>query len=142
MNLPPKLLGLVTEEGQKCVSPIIMIFTTYKFSTNNKFSDFFSFHLLYACMLSHFSCVWLSATLWTVALQAPLFVGFSRQEYWSRLLYLPSGDLPNPGTEPNSFTSPALASGFFTTNTTWVLSWWDWLYTHSHIHMLNGFHLL
>ena len=50
------------------LSPIILIFTTYKFSTNNKFSDFLSFHLLYACMLSHFSCVWLSATLWTVAL--------------------------------------------------------------------------
>ena len=62
------------------LSPIILIFTTYKFSTRNKFSDFLSFHLLYVCMLSHFSCVWLSATLWTVALQASLFVGFSRQE--------------------------------------------------------------
>ena len=38
------------------------------------------------CMLSHFSCVWLFATLWTVARQAPLAVELSRQEYWSWLL--------------------------------------------------------
>ena len=42
--------------------------------------------------------------LWTVALQAPLSVGFSRQEYWSGLLCPPSGDLPNPGIEPRSPT--------------------------------------
>ena len=50
-----------------------------------------------ACMLSHFSCVWFFATLWTVACQAPLSVGFSRQKYRSGLLYPPPGDLPNPG---------------------------------------------
>ena len=38
---------------------------------------------VHACMLSHFSCVWLCATLWTAARQAPLSTGFSRQEYWS-----------------------------------------------------------
>jgi len=41
-------------------------------------------------------------TLWTVALQAPLFMGFSRQEYWSGLTFPPPGDLPNPGIEPVS----------------------------------------
>ena len=51
------------------------------------------------------------ATLWTVALQAPLSMGFSRQEYWSALPLLPPGDLPDPGIEP---TSPALVGGFFT----------------------------
>ena len=51
-------------------------------------------------MLSHFSCVWLCATPWTVARQAPLSMGFSRQEYWSRLLCPPSGDLPDPGSNP------------------------------------------
>ena len=45
--------------------------------------------------------------------------GFSRQEYWSGLPCPPSGDLPNPGTEPVSPLSPELASGFFTTCTTW-----------------------
>ena len=47
-----------------------------------------------------------SATTWTVACQAPLSVGFSRQEYWSGLPFPPLGDLPDPGIEP---TSPALA---------------------------------
>ena len=66
--------------------------------------------------LSH---VQLRVTAWTVALQAPLSMGFSRQEYWSGLLCPPPGDLPNPGIEPPSLLSPALAGGFFTTSTTW-----------------------
>ena len=49
---------------------------------------------------------------WTVAHQAPLSMGFSRQEYLSELPFPSPGDLPNPGTE---LTSPALACGFFTT---------------------------
>ena len=53
-------------------------------------------------MLNHFSCVQLFATLWTVAHQAPLFMGFSRQEYWSGLPFPPLGYLPNPGIEPMS----------------------------------------
>ena len=53
------------------------------------------------------------------ACQAPLSMGFSRQEYWSGLLCPPPGDLPNSGIEPLSLTSPALPSGFFTTCTTW-----------------------
>ena len=58
----------------------------------------------------------LFATQWTVAPQAPLSMGFSRQEYWSRLPFPPPGDRPNPGIEPSrSLTSPALAGGFFTT---------------------------
>ena len=60
------------------------------------------------------SCVRLSVTLWTVACQAPLSVGFSRQEYWSGLPFPPSGDLPDPGIKPASLVSPALAGGFFT----------------------------
>ncbi|CAI9164456.1 unnamed protein product [Rangifer tarandus platyrhynchus] len=46
-------------------------------------------------------------------------MGFSRQEYWSGLPFPPPGDLPDPGIKPGSLTSPALAGGFFTTNTTW-----------------------
>ena len=54
----------------------------------------------------------LFATPWTVAYQAPLSMGFSRQEYWSGLPFPSSGDLPNPGIEQGS---PALAGRFFTT---------------------------
>ena len=61
-------------------------------------------------MLGHFSHVWLLATPWTVACQAPLSMGFSRQEYWSGLPFLSPDDLPDPRIEP---ASPALAGGFF-----------------------------
>ena len=65
-------------------------------------------------VLSGFSHVWLLPTLCTIAHQAPLFMRFCRQEYWSGLPYHP-GDLPNPGIKPTSLTSPALAGGFLTT---------------------------
>ena len=51
----------------------------------------------------------------TVAHQAPLSMGFSRQEYWSRLPFPPPGDLLDPGIEPTSFVFPAWAGAFFTT---------------------------
>ena len=50
--------------------------------------------------------------------QAPLSMGFSRQEYWSGLSCPLPGDLPDPGIEPGSLKSPALAGGFFTTSVT------------------------
>ena len=55
------------------------------------------------CMLNWFSDVWLFGTR-----QAPLSVGFSKQENWSGLVYPPPGDLPDPGIEPESLASPAL----------------------------------
>ena len=64
-----------------------------------------------ACVLSHFSHVQLFSTHWTVACQAPLSTGFSRQEYWWGLPCPPPGDLPSSGIEP---TSLVLAGGFFT----------------------------
>ena len=70
------------------------------------------------CVLSHFSFVRLCVALWTVAHQAPLSKGFSRQESWSGLPFPSPGDLPDPGVEPMSLMSLALAGGFFTTNTT------------------------
>ena len=57
----------------------------------------------------------LFVTPWTVARQAPLSIGFSKQEYWSELPFPPPGDLPNPGIDPESPVSSALAGGFFTT---------------------------
>ena len=76
-----------------------------------------------ACMQSCFSLVWLFATLWTIACQASLSMGFCRQDYWSGLPCPPPGDLPDPGIEPTSLTSPALARGFFTASTTWQAHW-------------------
>ena len=70
-------------------------------------------------MPSRFSCDQLFVTLWTVTHQAPLLMGFSRQAYWSGLPFPSLGDLPNPGIEPVSLMSPALAGGFFTTSATW-----------------------
>ena len=72
---------------------------------------------VHVCVCVHaraqsFSCAQLFATPWTVAHQAPLSMGFSRQEYWSGLPFPPPGDLPHPGIEP---ASPVLADGFFTT---------------------------
>ena len=65
------------------------------------------------CVLSHFSRVQLFETTWTVARQAPLSMGFSRQEYWSGL------SCPPPGIKPTSLTLPTLAGCFFTTSAAW-----------------------
>ena len=66
-----------------------------------------------ACALSRFSCVQLFVTLWTVAHQAPLPMGFSRQEYWRGLTCFLPGDLLHPGIQPASLSSLVLAGGFF-----------------------------
>ena len=82
-------------------------------------------------MLSLFSHVQLFVTLWIVACQAPLSMGFSRQEYWSGLPCPLPGDLPYPGIEPASLMSPALAGGLFTTSATWET--WTQKYPHSNL---------
>ena len=65
-----------------------------------------------ACMLSR---VRLFANLWAVAHQAPLSMGFPRQEYWNGLPFSSPGDLPDPGIELTSPESPACAGRLFTT---------------------------
>ena len=72
--------------------------------SNSMFSD------RCACMLGR-----LYATPWTVAWQTSLPMGFSRQEYWTGLPFLSPGDLPDPGIEHTSLTSPALVGRFFPT---------------------------
>ena len=62
-----------------------------------------------------FSCIRFFAPPWTVAHQAPLSMKFSQQEYWSGLTFPSPGDIPDPGIEPTSLMSPALAGRFFTT---------------------------
>ena len=59
------------------------------------------------------------AILWPVVRQASLCMGFSRKEYWSGLPCPPPGNVPHPGTEPESLMFPVLAGGFFTTSATW-----------------------
>ena len=65
-----------------------------------------------ACVLS---CIQLFAIPWIVAHQAPLYMEFSRQEYWSGLPFPTPGDLPDPRIEPVYLVSPAMAGRFFTT---------------------------
>ena len=65
------------------------------------------------------SRVWLSVAPWNVARQAPLSIGFPRQEYWNGLPFAPPRDLPNPGIKLTSPAAPALAGGFFYHWVTW-----------------------
>ena len=68
--------------------------------------------LCYICVCAQlFSCVRLFLTPWTVALQAPLPMGFTKQEYWSGLPFPPPQDLPGPGIEPVSPVCQALQAG-------------------------------
>ena len=65
------------------------------------------------CMCAQ-SCLTLGNP-WTVAIQTPLSIGFSRQKYWNGLPFPSRGYLPDPGIKPTSLASPALAGRFFTT---------------------------
>ena len=67
---------------------------------------------LHWCVLSHFSNVRLFVTLWTIAHQAPVSMGFSRQEYWSGLPCSPPGDLPNREIRPESPPTPELQADY------------------------------
>ena len=74
-----------------------------------------------ACVLSRFSRILFFATLWTVALQALLSMGFPRQAYWSGLPFPSPGDLPDPRIE--RLMSPASAGRFFTSSIIWEALW-------------------
>ena len=84
---------------------------------------------MHCCYLVAKLCLTLFVIPRTAAHQAPLSVGFPRQEYWSGLPFPSPGDLPDPGMEHTSLASPALAGGFFTTEAPgkplhWVI--WSW----------------
>ena len=68
-------------------------------------------HNIVKQLVKSLSCIWLFATPWTVAHQAPLSMGFSRQEYWSGLPFPSPGDLPDPGIKPRP---PALQADALT----------------------------
>ena len=93
-------VGIVEESGLLLPSP----FSFPRHSSRNGFNANISSEGMVMVVLVAKSCLTL-ATLWTVAYQAPLSMGFSRQEYWSGLPFPSLGDLPDPGIEPGS---PAL----------------------------------
>ena len=72
--------------------------------------------------------VWFFAIPWTIALQAPLAMELSKQEYWSGLPFPSPRTSSNPGIEPTSLASPALAGGFFTTVPTGKSLWIDFFF--------------
>ena len=82
----------------------------------------------WACVLSHFSCVRLFSTPWTTGQQAPLSMGFSRQEYWSGLPFPSPGDLPNPEIKPMSLyisciSRPEKAMAPHSSTLAWRIPW-------------------
>ena len=79
-----------------------------------RFILIFTFILFFSICVYSVTQSCLNATPWTVAHQAPLSMGFSRQEYWSGLPFPPQGELPNSEIESVSLASPALAGEFFT----------------------------
>ena len=103
----PFLIPPYTHLLWKVPDPKCLTHKRRKWKGKRKTEEIFRRH---ACVLSCFSCVWFFATPQTVARQAPLSMGFSRQEYWSGLPCPPPGDLPDPGIK---LTSLATASGFF-----------------------------
>ena len=90
-----------------------------------------------SCVLRCFSCAQLFATLWIMAHQVPLSMGFPGQKDWSELPCPPPGDLPDPGIQPVSLMSPALAGGFFITSTIQEAQ-----HTHTHTHTHTHIHII
>ena len=106
------------EDSNVCLSPsgFRAIFFNIKFIyLQYILIDLFNVVRIVVYSLSH---VQLFATPWTVVHQAHLSMGFSRQESWNGLPFPSPRDLPDPGMEPRSLTSPAMEGGFFTMSTT------------------------
>ena len=98
---------------------------------------------VYVCCAWSLSCVRLFATPPTVAQQAPLFMGFSRQRYWSVLPFPLPGDLPDLGIEAAPLVFPALGGGFFTASATWeaLYRWVCCFLLCSLVCCISGFHV-
>ena len=92
-------------------------FIVHLFALESISSEYLNSTLVFVIAVQLLSRVRLFETPWTVARQAPLSMGFSRQEYWSGLPFPSPWDLPNSGTEPMSLRSPASAGRFFTSTT-------------------------
>ena len=103
--MPDSDLGAedTSHEQKKLILTWIVI--SMEVEANSKQVNQYIYKILLKVKVKSLSRVWLFATLWTVAYQVPLLMGFSSQEYWSGLPFPSPGDLPNPGIEPKS---PAL----------------------------------
>ena len=121
-----------------CVCVCVYVVKEETLGWNRKIFDSLLFcsicpHCWCCCCLVAFSRSVVSdsfVTPWTVARQAPLSMGFPRQEYWSGLPFPAPGHLPHPGMEPESPVSCALAAGFFITESPGKPYLWvaiDWL---------------
>ena len=110
LEVPPKW----SPHWYYCPFPILhiaarMIFLKYKYNITSLFL------LKSVCVCAQLlSDVQLFMNPWTVACQAPLFMEFSRREYWSMLPFPTPGGFPDPRIDPTPLVSPALADGFFT----------------------------
>ena len=133
----PLLQGRITRSWTQGGDTFWTTFATYhiyfyKRGTNNMLCShcnvaqtLLSYLSIHVYLLSHFSLVQLFATLWTAAHQAPMFMGFSRQEYWSGLSCSPPGDLPDQGIKPGSPVAPELLADFLP-----LSHWGSPLYTY------------
>ena len=130
---------IYTEKYIEIIVQSIIIYKLYLEASGVPFGyTYFVFPLqTHVCVLSHISYVRLFANLWTVAYEAPLSMGFSRQEHWSRSSFSPL-DLPDPGVKPAFLMSPELAGKFFTTSAFWEaplhIHTHTCAHTHTHTH--------
>ena len=92
---------------QNKIRPILLLSMSGGILSTLYIPSCFIFSKIHAWVLSH---VWLFVAPWTINCQAPLSMGFPRQEYWHGLPFPSPGDLPDPGIEPRSPASPALAA--------------------------------
>ena len=90
---------LVSDAVYVCVYKYICVYMCLCICIYICIKDEYTYIYIWLCALSHFSRVWLCATLWTAVCQAPLSMGFSRPEYCSGLPFPSPGDLPDPGME-------------------------------------------
>ena len=95
---------------------------------------------MYACVCAGWLQSCPTLMLWTVALQAPLSMGFSRHEYWSGSPLPSPGDLPDPGIEARPSMSSALARGSFNTGATWEAQLYVCVCVYTHVHMYVYIH--
>ena len=104
----------------QCSNSIFVDYALFKITIKYKLCSlcYTMYSCAYLCAKSLQLCR-LFATLWTVAYQNPLSMGFSRQEYWSGFPCPPLRDLPSPGIKPVFLMSSALTDTFFTTSTIW-----------------------
>ena len=115
-------LGSIQQKPMNNWCPMWLVWGTHGWSIFIVKQSIFFLSIMYGAYCAQmFSCVWLFATAWTIACQVPLSMGFSRQEYWSVLLFPPPGDLFDPGIEPLSLKFFVLTGGFL--GLPWWLSW-------------------